>query len=98
MRRLSICIAFTFGLLATSGPVAFGSPPVSCPPGQEPNPKTGACIIVVTTKPPPSNPTDPGGGGGGSGPEPTKKVTCRFTLSTPPHEVPFSSAEGWWVQ
>lgn len=97
MRRLIIYVAFIFGLVLASGPVAFGSPPVSCPPGQEPNPKTGACIIVVTPKPPPSDPTDPGDGGGSST-EPTKKVVCRFTLGTAPREVPCSTAQGWWVQ
>ena len=47
-------------LLCALGPVAVAAatPPITCPPGQAPNPITGQCVIMVDT----------GGGGGGGGP------------------------------
>ena len=47
---------------------------------------------------PPTTPTDPGGGGGGSNAGQPTKVVCRFTLASPPREVPCSTKFGWWVQ
>ena len=52
MRRL-IVAASQLGVRGRdTSPLAIAAPPVACPPGQEPHPKTGACIIVLI--PPPS--------------------------------------------
>ena len=100
MRRLIVCAFSAWVPVALTSPLAIAAPPVACPPGQEPDPKTGACTIVVTPPPDsgspgePGTPSDPGGGGS----EPAVKPVCRFTLASPPKEVPCSSEQGWWVQ
>ena len=100
MRRLIAALAAFLSIAASMSPAALAGPPVSCPPGQTPNPKTGTCTVSVTPPTEPRRPGDPGDppapGGGGSAP--VAKPVCRFTLRSPAVEVPCSSDAGWWVQ
>lgn len=94
LRRLVVVLAGVAVLLGGALPALAAGPPISCPPGTEPSPRTGECIIVVT---------DPGGGGGGSGggggdAKPVSLPTCTLTLTSPTKVVPCSSSDGWWVQ
>ena len=99
MRRLTIALLGVC-LWSLTGTLAEAAPPVACPPGQEPHPKTGACTIVVTPPPDTGSPGEPGtpSNPGGGGSEPAVKPVCQFTLASPPEEVPCSSEQGWWVQ
>ena len=99
MLRLIVAVLAVCSWALTS-PSAIAAPPIVCPPGQEPHPKTGACVIVVIPPPgtgtpgTPGAPADPGSGGS----EPAVKPVCRFTLAAPAEEVPCSTDQGWWVQ
>ena len=83
-------------LLGTMPSAAAADPPISCPPGTVPSPRTGQCIIVVTE--PGGGAGGGGGGGGGGGAQPVVLPTCTWTLTLPSKEVPCSSSDGWWVQ
>lgn len=100
MRRVIATLVLVFGVVLASASSAMAAPPVSCPPGQAPDPKTGTCTISVTTPPNPGTPGEPGtsAGPGGSGSAPAVNPVCRYTLSSPAKEVPCSSEQGWWVQ
>ena len=56
LKRLAIGLLVAAATMAGTGApaIAAGGPPITCPPGQHPDPTTGLCIIVV------------GGGGGGT--------------------------------
>ena len=99
MRRLMAVLVTSVGLVAGMTAPSMAEP-VSCPPGQTPNPLTGTCTVRVV---PPSGPGEPGDPGdppstGGDGAQPVAKPVCRFTLGSSPREVPCSSEDGWWVQ
>lgn len=87
-------IALSIGLSSPS----LATPPVSCPPGQVPDPNTGTCTIVVGPPPgpgdagEPSRPPNPGGG------KPTEKWVCTSTVTSPPERIACSAGVGWWVQ
>jgi hypothetical protein len=99
MRRLIVAL-FSLGAWALASPLAIAAPPVACPPGQEPHPKTGGCVIVVIPPPDTGSPGNPGStsGPGVGGSAPAAKPVCRYTLGSPAKEVPCSSEQGWWVQ
>lgn len=100
MRRVIATVVLVFGVVLASASTAIAAPPISCPPGQAPDPKTGTCTISVTTPPNPGTPGEPGtsAGSGGGGSAPAAKPVCRYSLSAPAREVPCSSEQGWWVQ
>ena len=99
MRRLAIASGTLFLLTILMATPAHATPPVQCPPGQEPNPKTGQCVIIVIPPPPepgdPGKPDEPPTPGGDKPPE---KPVCTSTATTPPKEIPCSADVGWWVQ
>ncbi|MBD3781364.1 MAG: hypothetical protein IE926_00190 [Micrococcales bacterium] len=87
-------------LLGGSTPALASDPPITCPPGKVPSPRTGVCIIIVAP------PGDNGGPGDQTGPgdshvgrdKPVAARACVNNLVTPPAEVPCSSDKGWWAQ
>jgi hypothetical protein len=99
MRRLIVALV-SLGAWALTSSLAIAAPPVACPPGQEPHPKTGGCVIVVIPPPDTGSPGGPGSTSGpaGGGSAPAVKPVCRYTLGSPATEVPCSSEQGWWVQ
>ena len=98
MRRLVLavaCLAFSLAGAAS----AWASPPVQCPPGQEPHPKTGQCVIIIVTPPTdPSDPEEPGEPQPPGDDEPPEKPVCTFDGASPPTEIDCSGEMGWWVQ
>ena len=66
-------------LLGLAAPVALPARLRShCPPGQSPDPKTGACTVIIDPPPDPGDPTDPGGGGG-----PARSLPRRWSAGSP---------------
>jgi len=59
LKRLLLVAALGMTALLSAGSPAHATGPVTCPPSQTPDPKTGVCVIVVGTS--------PGGSGGGVG-------------------------------
>ena len=49
LKRLAIGVLVAAATMAGTGApaIAAGGPPITCPPGQHPDPTTGLCIIVV---------------------------------------------------
>src|SRR5688572_17354231 len=94
LRRIAI-VAFVALAVTVSGPSEAGAEPIVCPPGSEPDPRGGICIITVM---------DAGGGGAGGGgdgggsSQQAPQRTCTFTLGDKPKDVPCSSDDGWWSQ
>ena len=75
---------------------AAAESPIVCPPGSEPDPRGGICIITVEK---PGGGGSNGGGGGGAEPDSQlAKRTCTFTLLGSPKDMPCSSDDGWWSQ
>ena len=66
------------------------APPVTCPPGKVPDPKTGSCTIVLNPPPSPGRPGEPGtpSGPGGGGSKPAVKPVCRFSSRPLPRRSP----------
>lgn len=98
MRFVGLAAAFVGFAMTAAAPV-YATPPIQCPPGQEPHPKTGQCVIIVVT--PPTDPGDPGDPGTPPPPsddKPPNRPVCTSTLTTPPKEIPCSVDVGWWVQ
>ncbi|CAN7508309.1 hypothetical protein [Knoellia sp. LjRoot47] len=91
-RSAIIAAAVVAVLLGGTARVWAADPPISCPPGTEPSPRTGECIIIVTPPDGPGDPDDPGDGGD----EPVVVQKCINSLITPAAEVPCSSDAGWW--
>lgn len=93
LRRIARVALVAVALIAGDASTAWADP-IVCPPGSEPDPRGGICIITVR---------DPGGGdpqgpgGGGSSP-PALQRTCTYTLLGNPKDVPCSSDGGWWSQ
>ena len=60
LKRLLLVAVLGMTALSSAGSPALATGPVTCPPSQSPDPKTGVCVIVVGTA--------PVGGGGGVSP------------------------------
>jgi hypothetical protein len=60
LKRLLLVAVLGMTALSSAGAPALATGPVTCPPSQTPDPKTGVCVIVVGTA--------PVGGGGDVGP------------------------------
>ena len=84
--------------LSSAPAVALAAPPVSCPPGQTPDPNTGICVLVAEPPPGPDGPEGPGQPGGDDIVQPASRATCTDTSRSPAVEVPCSGENGWWVQ
>lgn len=87
----ALVVALCVGLSGQSS----AAPPVTCPPGQLPDPNTGTCVIVV------DGPTDPSGGGKDAPTTPkgtSIREPCTYVLNGKPEKVPCSAAGGWWSQ
>ena len=93
LRRVAIFMLLALSLALGAHP-AEGEPPIVCPPGSEPDPRGGICIITVTN--PGGGGRGDGGGGGTSHPAPPRP--CTFTLGQKPNVVPCSGHGGWWSQ
>ena len=94
LKRMAVVALAVVGvLLGGAIPARAADPPISCPAGTEPSPRTGECIIIVVTEP-----GGGGGGGGGGDADPVALPTCTWTLTSPTKEVPCSTSDGWWVK
>jgi DNA modification methylase len=51
LKRLLFVAVLVMTALLSSGVPALAASPVTCPPSQMPDPKTGVCVIVVVTPP-----------------------------------------------
>lgn len=87
-----VALAVAGIVMGGAAPTLAADLPISCPPGTEPSPRTGECIIIVTGPGEPGQPGNPGGGGT----EPVVFQKCIDGLGSPPAEVPCSSDKGWW--
>jgi hypothetical protein len=95
MLRRIIITALAVGLLLVYIPPVFAlTGPVTCPPGQAPDPRSGVCKVVITT---------PGGGAGGGSPGADPSPTGGATPVPAPKcvsirngEVPCRVGDAWW--
>lgn len=93
LRRVAVAVLTVAGVvLGGAAPALAAGPPITCPQGTTPSPRTGECIIVIVTSP------DPGAGGGGGTTQPVSQPTCTWTLTLPMKAAPCSSSDGWWAQ
>ena len=96
LRRLTVILGLA--LLGTVLPsaAAHATDPITCPPGQSPDPSTGICVIDVTGPGQPG-PPPPGGGDPGTGPiNVGTKPRCVFTFTGEPREVDCTTEAGYW--
>lgn len=82
------------GALAWSGLGTAAAAPISCPPGSEPDPLAGRCVIVVAD---PGVPTDPQPVPSPAG-KPAAKEPCSYLLEGVERPVPCRTKDGWWSQ
>ena len=94
LRRLLLALSLALAPCLAVGPaIAATSPPISCPPGSVPDPRTGQCRLVVSVPEEPGSPGQPGGGGTT---QPVVVQKCLNSIESPPIEVPCASDDGWW--
>ena len=94
LRRLLLALSLALAPCIAVGPaIAATSPPISCPPGSVPDPRTGQCRLVVSVPEEPGSPGQPGGGGTT---QPVVVQKCLNSIESPPIEVPCASDDGWW--
>lgn len=94
LRRLVVVALAVAGIvMGGAAPTLAADPPITCPPGTEPSPRTGECIIIVTD---PGDPGDHGDPGDDGDKYPVVVQKCINSLGSRPGEVPCNSDKGWW--
>jgi hypothetical protein len=89
LKRLLLVAALGMTTLLSTGAPALATGPVTCPPSQTPDPKTGVCVIVVGTPPGPADP----GPGGPSNPGPAGPQKC---VKPDGVAIPCREGNSWW--
>ena len=92
LKRLLLVAVLGMAALLSAGAPALATGPVTCPPGQTPDPKTGVCVIVVVIPPAPTNP-GPGGPGGPTDPGPASLQKC---VKPDGVAIPCQDGSSWW--
>jgi hypothetical protein len=92
LKRLLLVAALGMMALFWAGTPALATGPVTCPPGQTPDPKTGVCVIVVVTPPGPAD-SRPGGSSRTNDPGPAVAQKC---VKPDGVEIPCRDGTSWW--
>lgn len=93
-RLIAVVVVLLAGVAPQAVPAFATNPPVTCPPGQVPDPRSGGCMIVVDTPGGDSNPSLPGNGGSQTGgANSTASSKCFFPAGK---EIPCRDGDSWW--